>query len=258
MSERGVTTGPDLTNQLIGVLLRFRKEVVAITADIEGMFLQVRIPEDQRSYLRFLWWPNGDIDRKPEEYEMCSHTFGAICSPSCTNFALIRTAMDNRENIGDDAADSLLRDFYVDDLLKSIKGTEEAIVLIPRLRKMCQAGGFNLTKFISNSPDVVESIPPENRAPSIKEYEMSRKLPVERALGVSWCVESDKLGFRICLQDTPVTRRGILSTISSIYDVFGIASPFMLKGRKILQEITSGKHSWDDPVSDEHVVKWTE
>ena len=75
---------------------------------------------------------------------------------------------------------------------------------------------------------------------------------------MSWCVESDKLGFMICVQDTPVTRRRIMSNISSNYFVFGIASQFMLKGRKILQEINSGKHSWNDPLSDEHVVKLTE
>ena len=105
---------------------------------------------------------------------------------------------------------------------------------------------------------VVTSIPPQDRAPSIQQYELSRKLPIEKALGVNWCVESDTLGFRINLQDNPMTRRGTLATISSIYDVFGFASPFLLRGRKILQEITSDNHSWDDPVSDEHRAKWSE
>ena len=48
-------SGPDLTNQLVGVLTRFRKEQVALTADVETMVHQVRVPEDQRSLLRFLW-----------------------------------------------------------------------------------------------------------------------------------------------------------------------------------------------------------
>ena len=83
------------------------------------------------------------------------------------------------------------------------------------------------------------------------------KLIVERALGVSWCVEHDHFGFRVSLNDTPLTRRAILSSISSIYDPLGLISPFLLKGRKILQEITSEKDShWDDELKVEHIQAW--
>ena len=47
---------PDLANQLVGILTRFREEHIAYIADIEAMFHQVRVPENQRSLLRFLWW----------------------------------------------------------------------------------------------------------------------------------------------------------------------------------------------------------
>ena len=47
-------SGPDFTNQIVGVLLQFREEKVAFMADIEAMFYRVKIPRDQRSYLKFL------------------------------------------------------------------------------------------------------------------------------------------------------------------------------------------------------------
>ena len=50
--------GPDLTNRLVGVLTRFREEPIAFMGDIDAMFHQVRVPEGQRDFLRFLWWPN--------------------------------------------------------------------------------------------------------------------------------------------------------------------------------------------------------
>ena len=55
--------GPDLTNNLSGVLCRFRKESVAFICDIEAMFYQVRVTENCRDMLRFLWWENGDTSR---------------------------------------------------------------------------------------------------------------------------------------------------------------------------------------------------
>lgn len=58
--------GPDLTNNLIGVLLRFREHPVALMADVESMFYQLRIPEEDTDLLRFLWWPEGDLNSDVE------------------------------------------------------------------------------------------------------------------------------------------------------------------------------------------------
>ena len=86
--------GPDMANSLPGVLIRFRKEDIAITADIEAMYHQVMVPESQRRYLRFLWWPDGNTTQEAEVYEMCVHPFGAISSGGCAHFALKKTALE--------------------------------------------------------------------------------------------------------------------------------------------------------------------
>ncbi|CAH8607264.1 unnamed protein product [Schistosoma guineensis] len=55
--------GPNTVNSLIGVLLRFRLGNVALAADIEEMFLQIKIPRQDRGAFRLLWWGDGDIRR---------------------------------------------------------------------------------------------------------------------------------------------------------------------------------------------------
>ena len=90
--------GPDLVNRLIGVLLRFRKERIAIVSDIEGMFHQVRCAPEDRDCLRFLWWPQGDLSKEPLPYRMTVHLFGAKSSPSCAAFALLETAKQFGKN----------------------------------------------------------------------------------------------------------------------------------------------------------------
>ena len=111
-------SGPDLTNQIIGVLIRFRQEPIAIMADIELMFYQVRVPEKHQNFLRFLWWENNNLDCEPSYHQLCVNVFGGTSSPSCCNFALKQTSTDNVEEFGSAAVQTLQRTFYVDDMLK--------------------------------------------------------------------------------------------------------------------------------------------
>ena len=253
--------GPNLANLMIGVIIRFRKEQVAYMADIEAMYHQVSVPENQRSLLRFLFWPDGDLDAEPIDMEMCVHPFGAVSSGSCSNYALRQTADDNESEDGTDAANTLRRDFYIDDNLKSVETIEKGIATFNATRKMCAAGGFKLTKFVSNSPELTEAVPADCLASTLVDLSMSKQqLPLERALGMFWCaIENDVLQFRVILQDKPMTRRGVLSTIGSIYDPTGVAGPFLLHGRKVLQMITKLKGDWDDklpPVLRSEWEKW--
>ena len=76
--------GPDLVNKLLSVLLRFRQHSIAIQADIEAMYNQVRIPLRDRDALRFLWY----IDGKLQYYRMTSHLFGGVWCASSSTYAL--------------------------------------------------------------------------------------------------------------------------------------------------------------------------
>ena len=80
---------------------------------------------------------------------------------------------------------------------------------------MCAAGGFRLTKFVSNNEQVICSIPISDRAKDFVDLDLA-EMPIERALGVHWCIQNDSIIFRIVLHDKPLTRRGMLSTVSSI------------------------------------------
>ena len=200
--NQNLLQGPDLTNTLVGVLCRFRRENVAFMCDIEQMFFQFKVSPDQRDFLRFLWWENNDINKEPTEYRMCVHLFGAVSSPGCANFGLKQISTDNEDEFGSDAADFLRKDFYVDDCLTSLPDDDKAISLIERSTEMCNKGGVKLHKFLSNSKPVIQSISPEDRAKGLVDVDLLQDpLPVERALGVQWCVESDCFQFRITLSD---------------------------------------------------------
>ncbi|XP_022804737.1 uncharacterized protein LOC111341954 [Stylophora pistillata] len=188
---------------------------------------------------------------------MTVHLFGATSSPGCANFALKTTADQYEETCGSAAADFIRRNFYVNDGLKAVPPVEQAKELIKNTKSLCQKGGFRLHKFTSNSREVANSVPEEDRATDSKDYRLiSNYTAVERALGVHWCIESDTLQFRIIMQDKPPTRRGILSTVSSVFDPLGLVAPFILGGKQILQELCRDGIGWDDEVPDKLKSEW--
>ena len=55
--------GPELTSKLVRVLTRFRTKEVVFMADIEAMFHQVLLPVKERSFLRYLWWEDVNLEK---------------------------------------------------------------------------------------------------------------------------------------------------------------------------------------------------
>ena len=183
--------GPDLANSVVGVLIRFRQEPVTVVVDIEGMFHQVRVDPNDCDALRFLWWPNGNLQAEPEEYRMKKHIFGATSSPTCANFCLKKTATLNQADFDTETVRTVIKNMYVDDLMKSVNTNDLAIRLVNQLREILAKGGFRLRKWLSNNRKVLEEIPESDRADSLKNLE-SENLPTANALGLKWDAETDK------------------------------------------------------------------
>ena len=176
-------SGPNLTNTLLGVLLRFRENPVVLVADIECMFNAVRTFRKVSYFMRFLWWPDGDVTKTPEVYRMCVFLFGATCSPACAISALRATATQNLDSYSAEAIETILRRSYIDDFLTSVTSDEKAIPLMQELISICRLGGFKLTKWLSNSKTVLESVPEIERAKTVRNLDMSKDLlPTDKTL----------------------------------------------------------------------------
>ena len=81
-------------------------------------------------------------------------------------------------------------------------------------------------------------------------------LPIERALGVAWSVEHDTLGFNIVIDNRLPTRRNILSVISTVYDPLGLASPFILPAKILVQDLCKRGIRWDATVGETDLHMW--
>ena len=242
--------GPDLLHGLIGTIFRFREGPIALTADIESMFLQVQVPERDKSCLRFLWRPT--MNEPVQIYEYQRHVFGAKSSPTCANYALKRVAIDNEDEFPI-AAKTIQNNFYMDDFIKSVETPEEAIKVFKQLQPLLSKHGFELKKWIANSGVVTNAIPEDLRSISkTKQVEVEPSQEGSSVLGLQWTIIDDSL--QVCRGtskevETPITQRKILSLVSSVFDPLGLFAPFSVHMRRLLKSIwtKNGQH-WDNSV----------
>jgi len=109
---------------------------------VEAIFYQVHVNPDECNVLRFLWWPGGNLSLEPEELMTMVHLFGGVSSPSCAYFALRKTADDNEEDYGPEIINTVKRNFYVDDCLKSVQSEQIATNHMKDLTSFLKKGEF--------------------------------------------------------------------------------------------------------------------
>lgn len=251
--------GPENTSPLIEVILRFRVNEVAVAADIKRMFHQVHVAPEDCGALCYLWWPEGDISKEPKVHQMLVHIFGATSSPSIAGYALRKTAKDSEHDFTPETTNAVYKDFYVDDLLKSFADVAQAIRVSKQLQTLLARGGFKLTKWVSNHRQVLSEFPAEERAPAIKDLDLtSESLPVDRALGIHWDVEQDTFNLAKSSKKHPENRKGVLSSVATVYDPLGFASPLLLPGREINQELCHRRYDWDENLPPDVLASWVE
>ncbi|XP_038153297.1 uncharacterized protein LOC119791326 [Cyprinodon tularosa] len=250
-------TGPDLNNSLLGVLIRFRKDSIAITGDIQQMFHCFVVRPDDRNFLRFLWYRDNILENDITEYRMKVHVFGNSPSPAVAIHCLRRAAEEGEREFGKDARHFVERDFYVDDGLKSLPTTGAAIDLLKRTQSMLACSNLRLHKIASNSREVMEAFPVEDHASDLKDLDLGvDSLPIQRSLGLCWDLKTDTFLFKVEEEKKPFTRRGVLSTVNSLYDPLGFVAPVTIQGKALLRELSMETSDWDAPLPSDKKELW--
>lgn len=252
--------GPDLLSSLISVLLRFRQFKVAMSADIQEMFHQIRIKRDDQRYQMFMW-PN-DIG-EVETYAMVGMTFGASCSPSTAQHIKNLNAEAFRNQFPR-AVEAIVDNHYVDDLLESLENEEQAIQLAQDVIKIHQKAGFNIRNWVSNSAmisDAFQDTPSETR----KTLDFPQEPAAEKILGMWWETNTDNFTYslRYHKMDEDIwkgkrspTKREVLRAVMSIYDPLGLLSHVLIFPKIILQNIWRTESSWDEAISPDLTDDW--
>ena len=153
--------GPDLLSSLFGVFLRFCEGRIAMAADVKEMYHMLCLPEGDKPAMRFLW--SESLDEEPSVYQFERTVFGEVSAPSRANYTMRRNADENGEDLPLGVR-AVYKHFYMDDGLPSTDSREEAIEMRKQMTELLCRGSFHLHKWLTNDPEVLATIPEQDRS----------------------------------------------------------------------------------------------
>ena len=258
--------GPNRLNDLRIVLLRAFLEDYILTADIKGMFLQIKMRELDQDYHRILW--QGPEDKMVREYRFLRHVFGNKGSPFVSQFCIQHAAELMKEKYPR-AVEVIQKSTLMDDNFDSFATYEEMVETNKGMLAIYTPIGMKLTKYASNSKEFMKSIDSDVQMP-VKQIEPiqedstdkdGKPLPQAKVLGMQIDFENDIVTYKIkdkLLDVSGVwTKRRCSSIASSVYDPLGRISPVLLKGRVLLQSLWwVADLGWDDVIPEKVKESW--
>ena len=262
--------GPDVINNLPGVLLRFREGLYAFAGDISKMYHAVRTTPLVQHTHRMLW-RNGRVDKDPDHLILTRVTFGDKPSGAIATIAMRETAERSKDTHPREC-DIIKRDSYVDDILSSRNKISEVVNITKGIDTVLEKGDFVIKHWVTNA-DLTE-VPEMEKLNIVISEE-------EKVLGIWWDLKSDYLFLKAKVDFTKVrygkttgttyssigdtfpkhlTRRMVLSQVAKLFDPLGFLVPFLLKAkllmRKSFDNSTGCSSKWDEQLSDERYQEW--
>ena len=269
-------TGPSFNQKILDILLLFRSYPVAITSDIEKVFLMVSIAEEDRDALRFLWTEDlTNPDREIRSYRFTRVVFGVSSSPFLLN-AKIDYHLKQYLATKPELVNTILNSIYVDDIVTGARNVEAAQRFYKDSRSVFREGGFNLRKFISNVPELQRFFDEDELSTSMSdsnsdcvEETYAKSLlggnqtmnpKNQKVLGVRWNVSTECLIFSVqdivdVAEKAVTTKRRVMSIIGKLYDPIGFLSPVVIKFKVFFKELCLTNLEWDEELSGELLHK---
>ncbi|XP_047041982.1 uncharacterized protein LOC124646011 [Helicoverpa zea] len=240
--------GPNVQDNLFSILIRSRQYKYLLTGDVEKMFRQVLLHEDDRHLQRILW---RETESEPiKTLELNTVTYGTASASYLSTRCLWQIGQQQ-----DDVRikDIIQRDFYVDDLITGSDDAQELVYIHRSVTQALQSACFHLRKFKTNNSSIFNNVIVNEQDKLLFSESIS-------TLGLGWTPSSDVLHFPIkgfsSDDSQTITKRLIMSNAFKIFDPLGILSPVVVKPKIMLQNLWQLKLDWDQPVPDAIKNDW--
>ena len=254
--------GKCMLPKLFDVLVRWRVWKIALISDIKSAFLQIRVDEKDRDYLRFLWVD--DVTKENPEIvakRFTSVLFGLKSSPFLLG-ATLTYHINKYRDINAEFVEMFIRDLYMDDNTTGVNDVDVGFRYYLFIKSALLDAGFILRKWYSNSADLLRNINHHEETCYQEQIILPDDPTRHKVLGVIWDPSTDMLIFSVrdsmneALKITRITKCTVLSVVAGIYDPLGILCALVIILKLLFQEVCAMKVDWDVQLSNDFTDRW--
>ncbi|XP_045508116.1 uncharacterized protein LOC123703948 [Colias croceus] len=248
--------GPNMQKDLQSIIINWRLYRYAYTSDIEKMYRQILVKEEDQK-LQQIWWRSSP-DQPIKAYQLTTITYGTKAAPFLAIMTLNQLAQDEQNNFPK-AAKSIKEEFYMDDYISGAHTISEGQQKIAEVNHVLSGAGFLLRKWIANDKSLIENIISEERDEQSTFMFKTENTP--KTLGLRWDPISDVFVFDydsvINEYSAKLTKRKLLSEMSKLFDPLGWLTPLTTKIKILFQKVwLQADLEWRDPVSQDIKSEW--
>lgn len=245
--------GPILQQDIVLQVLKWRFFRYVFNADVTKMYRQILLDPNQTQYQRILF--RKTLEDPVEDFELLTVTFGVNCAP----FLALRTLIQLAEDVKDThplASKIILENLYVDDVLAGGHTLQDTINSRKQLISAMESAGFELMKWTSNDPQIINELPAEKLLP-VNLLDISDDAST-KTLGIRWNIIGDFFTFNPPDMENKdsYTKREVLSTIAKLFDPCGWLAPIVVVAKVVMQQVWLDKITWDDILKPLTMLNW--
>lgn len=246
--------GPNLQKDILTLLINWRTYRYVFTADVEKLYRFIWLNEKQQHLQTIIWRssPNEPL----QDWQLGTVTYGTKSAPYLAMRTLHKLAEDEKDTYPE-AGNVLKNYFYMDDLVYGQDTIAASKTLVTKLIELLKKGGFNLRKWKTNEPTILEDLRDDQKSRNTNIDFSPEETTNSKMLGMRWNQDDDSFTYQWDLPiKTKLTKRVLLSEISKLYDPLGLLSPLTIKTKLLFQKIWISKINWDERLSKDLATEW--
>ena len=245
-------SGPTLNQKLSSALIHLRFDEKLITYDLKKAFNMLSLKEGDQARLLFYWYRNvhkGDFSLVA--YRNVRLSFGLRCSPFLLMIALyyiLVLQVDENEDITE-LKKLMYALLYMDNGAISTNSSDTLLWAYTKLPEIFLPYKFEVQQMVTNDIMLQRKIDEDNQVETPTECKL---------LGLTWDRVNDLLYTQpINLDGEANTKRSILKTIASHFDVYGFNLPILNRCRLFMHRLQCCKElKWDKVLNQDLLREW--